>query len=191
MAESDDRQRLTELFDQYYDALVGSLSGWMPREDARDVAQDTFLAVYKSMDKYRGDARWAYLKTAALRLAKNRHRDRTTQKRDERLERPVEAADKKGDGKPSAEEQLIRDEETRLFGARYQEALMELPELTRRCFLLRWRGESSASIATATGLTNDAVRSRISAARDRLLERVGKAPHEIDWQKVADDEHES
>src|ERR1044072_6716703 len=50
-------------------------------EDARDLTQDGFVRVCKSVDEYRGDRACRYLQNTTRRLAINACRDRHTQKR--------------------------------------------------------------------------------------------------------------
>ncbi|HKO56969.1 MAG TPA: sigma-70 family RNA polymerase sigma factor [Thermoanaerobaculia bacterium] len=184
-----------ELARRYRGAIVGDLMRrfGFSREDAEDIAQETFLSVHKSMDRYRGEAEWMYLRTAAHNFAKNWFRRAQTKMRDERLNTPIDAVPDRGDRKPSIEEKLVRREQTRHFNALYRDALAGLPDLTRDCFLLLLRDVSYKEIAAVTKLTVEAVRSRLREARKRLREEVGAAPEGINWPEVAeedDDEHE-
>jgi RNA polymerase sigma factor (sigma-70 family) len=182
---------LTDLYETYHAPLVAVLSRWMPPEDARDVAQETFVNVLRSIDRYQGKSRWGYLLTTATNLARNRWRDEKAQRRDKEKTASLEVVGDVRDKTDSAEKRLIQEEQAALFSARFRQGLATFSESTRLCFLLRLRGTSSEEIAAATGLTNQAVRSRLSDARDKLQAIVGTEWRDIDWKKVIDDEYES
>lgn len=186
-----DQERLTCLFVRYHKALVGALRAYLDDEDARDVAQETFVAVFKSIGKYRGQAEWGYLKTAAMNLMRNHHRKRKTKRRGEDLTAPMEAVGEVPEEKRTVEEDLVLRERNRRFRQAYEKGLLELSELTRRCWLLRLEEKTTDEIARATGLTPDAVRSRISDARARLRKSIGDAADGIEWEEVFNDESES
>ncbi|HEV7919229.1 MAG TPA: sigma-70 family RNA polymerase sigma factor [Thermoanaerobaculia bacterium] len=191
-----DSSRHDELVRRYREAIVRHLMRQFrfPREDAEDIAQETFLSVYKSMDRYRGESEWIYLRTAAHNFAKNWFRHRQTQMRNEALNTPIDVMPDQGDGKSSIEDELVRKEQKKRFNTSYRDALAKLPELTRNCVLLLLRDTSYKDIATITKLTIDAVRSRLRDARKRLRNEAGAAAEGLNWPEVAeedDDEHEN
>lgn len=183
-----------DLARRYRRALVRDLIGrfHLSREDAEDIAQETFLSAYKSTDQYRGEAEWRYLRTAAHNFTKNLFRRRQAKMRDEAMNTPLALIPDQRDRRPSIEDKLVRREQTKQFKTSYRDAVASLPALTRDCFLLLLRDTSYKDIATITKLTVEAVRSRLRDARKRLLESTGTAPEGINWPEVAeedDDEH--
>ncbi len=152
-----------ELFQNYSDRTVALIISFgFSREDARDLTQDTFVRVYQSMDKYRGEAKWAYLKKVATNLALNKIRDDAAQKRDASLtvsgdDELVHLADKK----PSPEEQAMVRE--RLASA--HDSIQELPQKKRDCVLLFLGGYSYGEIARILGISEATVKSRLHEAR--------------------------
>lgn len=70
---------------------------------------------------------------------------------------------------PSADERLIRDEQQQLI----QAVLDELPESDREVILLYYReGSSARSVAQLLGISEDAVKQRLSRARQRIREEM-------------------
>ncbi len=142
------------------------------REDALDVAQDTFVRAYRGMDGFRAQARfstWVY--GIALNLARNRLRDRSRKGRDCGVSLEMLEANSPG-AKPAAAADCPRaaaeqgELETALAAC-----LEHLPETLRGAFALRvFEGLAYDEIADAMECPRGTVKSRLNDARRRLAE---------------------
>lgn len=145
-------------------------------EEARDLSQDVFLKVYRTLGSFRGHSA---LRTWIYRIVVNESRNRQRWWRRRRRERclPLEAL-------PAADSaQLVADEsgqhspfETvrrRERGARVQAALQQLSFDHRAVLLLREVEEMSCDeIARALDLPEGTVKSRLSRAREALRQAL-------------------
>jgi RNA polymerase sigma-70 factor (ECF subfamily) len=164
-----------DLYVRYYKRVVyffRNSSFRFSLEDARDLAQDVFLSVYKARDQYRREAELGYIMTIARRVALNRlranragSRDAIVESIDDVLEGPVEA--------PRQE----RDLET----SRLKEAIAKLRHHLRICLLLYLDGFQYAEIAAVLHLSVDGVRSRLKEARVLLRQMLVEEPSGIVW----------
>lgn len=184
---ADEREeRLSRLYDDHYHRILGMVRnmGLTPSE-AQDTAQDTFVSVYKNMERVEADA--AYLYKTARNKALNVIRDRSVADRYLPKASPddlIEAPDK-GD---SPEERLLRKEQARIRAERLCTAMTELP-LKTQDVLAQWiAGFKYREIASRSGLTLDSVKSRLREAKQRLREILGE---EVEGDGEDDDDHES
>lgn len=191
MSRNAKDSRFEELYKSYYKSIVAFLQRLgFPRERARDLAQDTFVRVYRSMDSYRGDAEWGFLVTTARNVALNAIRDGEAIKR-KTVEMSLDALSHVTDslsqstwsGEPlaSQEDELIDHQERTRRSARLEAAIRELPEGHRRCLLLWLSGNKYQEIEKALNLTGDAVKSRLYDTRKRLREMLDEEPGGVDW----------
>lgn len=138
-------------------------------EDALEAAQDTFLAVWRGLPRYREDAAFS---TWLYRLASNACLDilRREKKRSGELSLDDEEVRMDpADAAPRPDEAAERDETRR----EVREALYALPHDYRQVLLLRETEQLSyAEIAAATGLELGTVKSRISRARLALRDAL-------------------
>lgn len=180
--------RINELFDRYHRALVKTLIKFgRNEEDARDLAQETFIHTWKHLDGVTPAAEWSYLRTAAVRRAINQVRDRGALRRGNEiamatpdLKRPDEAA--------SVETALIDREQRRRFQERFNAALAELPEESRLCVALKRQGLTYTEIAERLGVEMTAVQSRLHRVTKHLRQRVGEPPRDLDWLESSGEE---
>lgn len=116
---SDVNRRFDELCRQYTKRLVRELVRFgCLEQDARELAQEALFATWKHLDTIEAGAEWAYVKTAAHRLAINRNRDENTQRRGGRANISLDAIGGVTiDETASAEERLIRVEQRARFQA--------------------------------------------------------------------------
>lgn len=174
MANNDDE--FETLFKSYYDRIVTYISSFgLLREEARELAQETFIRVYRSMEQgqYRHDARWAFLQKTARNLTLNHFRDKTAKKRkvnlapanDEELARV--ATDR-----PSPERAAILHQTLE----RALAAIDQLSEKDRECMLWHLAGYKYREIAHALKISDAKVKSRIHEARERLKEQGIELP---------------
>lgn len=170
-------EQFENLFKRYSNRTVAYImSLGVSREDARDLAQETFVRVYRSMDRYRGEAEWGYIQTTARRLRLNRLRDDLAQKRKVSMaltseDELVNVADKK----PSPEQLAAIHESLDHAYA----AIGELPEKKRECVLLFLGGDTYGEMAQILGISEVTVKSRLHEARHDL-QRKGI---ELPWSK--------
>jgi RNA polymerase sigma-70 factor (ECF subfamily) len=158
---------------QLHEGMVFSLSARLlgDAEEARDVAQEVFLQVYRQLRRFEGRST---LKTWIYRIAVNqchnrrrfwhrRHRDR-----EEGLEAvPVEAAAARGGSNPY--EEARRRERAR----RVQAALLELRFEHRSVLVLREvEGLTCEEVAEALRIPAGTVKSRLSRAREAMRLRL-------------------
>jgi len=180
--ESDDR--FETLYRRYYKRMVGFLMYLnFPLDDARDLAQETFLRVYRHMEGYRGEAEWRFLRIAAQNVVKNRFRDNSTLKR-KGTSVPMDAIADPVDPQPTADVAFENREETARFQKEFEGAIAALPEGLRQSLLLREQGYSYDEIAALLRIPMNSVKSRLHDAKRRLREQLG-----LDWRGI-DERHE-
>lgn len=167
-----DAQAFEALVDKYKQPVINLLYRTLrdPTE-AEDLAQNVFLQVYKSADRYRVEARFStWLFTIARNLCLNEIRRRTRH--------PGESIEAAGESEGesagrqfednrnvSAPEHLLRDELTE----KVEEALARLPENQRTALLLFKEKEMSyEEIAKVMGCSLSATKSLIHRGRETL-----------------------
>ncbi len=153
------------------------------REDAEDVAQETFLAAFRSLAEFRGDAAFStWLHKIAVSRALN-HLDRAAE-RLRRASRPLEAptaGDPTGDPDPAVERAAassappspFRALEAREMLRRLADCFRKLPPAWRAVVALRdAESRSYEDIAASLGIELGTVRSRLARARLALRDCV-------------------
>ncbi len=148
------------------------------REEARDVTQDVFLTVFKSIDSFRGDSKlstWLY--RVAVNHCKNRMKylDRRSVKKHDELDETREGAASDGGvigGRPARPDEAAQGSE---LEAAVRTALAGLDEEHRELIVLRdLEGLAYEEIVTITGLADGTVKSRLHRARAALREAIEK-----------------
>ena len=142
-------------------------------EDARDVVQDAYFRAFRSIKRFRGDARfstWMYRITAncaathLARRAKGRHEELSG-------DEPIADARPEIDPESMAEAGALRD--------RVSVALAELPPRLRAVVVLRDIYDlPHEAIASELGITESAAKVRLHRARRKLRERLFPMPGE-------------
>jgi len=146
-------------------------------EDANDSAQDVFVKVFRSLNKFRfrsSFSTWIYriaINTCRnkLRSAGYRHRMKTL-----RLDQTVNQEDGSysleiGDDKRTPEKELTRKEKWILI----QQAIDSLPESQKTVVILRdIDGFTYEEIASITGLNPGTVKSKLARARKILQDKL-------------------
>jgi RNA polymerase sigma factor (sigma-70 family) len=144
---------VTDVFERFRTPLLRYLKGLLARrEDAEDVAQETYVRLLGAMDLDRSDVRVrAYMFKVATNLAYDRFRARRVRKHDseERLEALPDAA-------PSVERIVTMEQSVAIV----RRAILELPPRCRHVFLLR----------IVDGLGYDAIAARLGVSK-RTVER--------------------
>ncbi len=159
-----------------HEGMVFSLAARLlgDAEEARDVAQEVFLLVYRRLSRFEGRSS---LKTWIYRIVVNqchnrrrfwhRHGRDREQELDERLAAPADA--RKGEWLASPYEQARSHERS----AAVQKALLDLSFDQRSVLVLREvEGLSCEEVAAALGIPDGTVKSRLSRAREALRQRL-------------------
>ncbi|HEX6096922.1 MAG TPA: sigma-70 family RNA polymerase sigma factor [Thermoanaerobaculia bacterium] len=131
---------------------------------SEDIAQEVFLAAWTNLKKLRNPASFLpWLRQVTRNQAHLWQRAHGRELADDaRLASALDA-------RPSAADHLLADEERRVLG----EALDRLPDDAREVLILYYREESSArQVALLLGISEEAVRQRLSRARALLREEV-------------------
>ena len=154
-AQSGATEAFGALYERFRPMVHGVLLARVPRAEARDLAQDVFLAAYERLGALRDPAAFpGWLAT----IARNRALDWRRSTR-ETVELPDDVA-----AEPGASEE----------GARVMALLRELPEAYRETLVLRLvEGLSGPDIAALTGLTEGSVRVNLHRGMKLLRERLG------------------
>ena len=146
-------------------------------EEARDLAQETFLRALKAIGGFRGDSD---LKTWLYRIAINESRNRFRWWKRRRREKTVSLDENLGnsdavygdilaDGAASPEEDALRREREMIL----QRALRELPEIYREPIVLfDIEGLSYDEICRALDLNPGTLKSRLARGRQELKKRL-------------------
>jgi len=173
-----DERAFEEVVVLYRDRVFGLILRMVGnREEAEDLAQEVFITVLKSIDSFRGEAKFS---TWLYRIAANHTKNRmkylqrraykATSEYDEAAERAVERGEA-----PSATRAF--NPEAAMAGAQLdrvmQGAIAELDEDHRELVVLRDMEELSyEEIVDITGLNEGTVKSRLHRARTALKEIV-------------------
>jgi RNA polymerase sigma factor (sigma-70 family) len=166
-AARGDHEAFTRLVDATRN-IVASIALAIVRDGelARDVAQDVFLAAWRDLGQLR-DPRSFLPWLRQLTRHRAYHVLRSERRRRRRITR-AESDDllaAVADARPGVEADLLAAEDRRLLAT----VLDELPDETREVVMLfYWEGESSARVAELLGLSEPAVRKRVSRARRAL-----------------------
>lgn len=173
-----DQEAFAQLVATYKDRLIGVFSHLLHDHDvAEDLAQEVFLRVYRSRDRYQATAKFStWLFRIANNLASNTRRNRGRRK-----EVPLELRDS-GMMSDRPEEQLLAEKSgmmpTRQVAKRelqdvVRTALTTLNERQRMAVMLhKFEGMSYADIGQAMEMTVPAVKSLLSRARENLREAL-------------------
>jgi RNA polymerase sigma-70 factor, ECF subfamily len=160
-----DGSSLGELVARYQSPLVGYLTGIVnDAERARDLAQETFIRIYRHAALYRTTSRFT---TWLFHIARNVARDELRSRR--RRPQLCSAEDQVIDATP-AHESMVENVERREVVLR---ALGQLSARDRVLIVLRdLQGCAYEEIAERTGLPLGTVKSGLNRARQRFGEKV-------------------
>ncbi len=151
-------------------------------EEAADLTQETFISAWRARETFRGESK---LNTWLYRIAQNHCKNRIKQRgRQREVEGPSLDAGTAGDGAGEGEIAATRDVadwsaspalalEQKELGALISRAVDNLAPEYRVVLLLReMEGLTYAEIAQTTGLTMEAVKTRLNRARAMVRQRV-------------------
>ena len=165
-----------------YQGMVFSLGARLlgDSEEARDLAQDVFLQVYRQLQHFRGQSSlktWIYRIVVnqahnRRRFWKRRRRDRSVSIEDLQPAESLRLVASEGGGPYHSLERLERQ-------ARVQLALLQISLKHRTVLLLREMEEMSCEqIAAVLELPEGTVKSRLARAREALRQRLVRAAGE-------------
>ena len=179
------RARETAAFDRLVEERSGEIYSLLYRltedaEEARDLTQETFLRVFQSIDRFRGDAdlkTWIY--RIAVNQARNRWRSWRRRRRDSTLsldapdssdERPLSSRLPSSAINPE-QETLAHERETAL-----RNALRTLGRSYKETVILRdVEGLSYEEIAATLSISVGTVKSRLARGRLELRRKLGSS----------------
>lgn len=176
-ARAGDRKALAELLERHQQRIFGfgaKMCG--DPEDAKDVAQETLLAMVRGVKEFRGDASlstWLYT-VARSYCIKKRRRTKGAPQHHEPLDATMLT---EGGAEPSKNpEQTMLSTETRL---QVTAALEQLDPQAREILILRdIEGQTAPEVGEITGLSVAAVKSRLHRARLALREELSRLQNE-------------
>ena len=159
------------LVNKYYPRVYASLFSFTKsREDSEDLAQQTFIKVWKQLDTFRGDSAfftWVY--RIAINLAKNFVVSSNYKK--QRSNIPMESLNIDFSSFDDVEEVIIHNESM----DKISNYINTLPESLKTAFTLREsEGKSYEEISVITDTPIGTVRSRIFRARESIIEYMKK-----------------
>jgi len=163
-----------ELFRRYHRPMVAYfVRRGFSVEESRDLAQETFLRVFKNMDSFRGEsAVETWLFQIASNLYKNTLRSLQTQKRDAQevsLDGTEAAALERGSTERDALGDILAEERAR----RLRAALEDLPPQMRQAVYLRVDGDLKyREIAELMHVSIETVKAHLYQARQHLRDRL-------------------
>lgn len=179
-ARSGDERAFAAIVARHEGRVAATAIGMLgPGDEAEEVGQETFIRLYRSLDRFRGDASLAtYLTRIAMNLSLTALRRRRSwlarfvpaaagpappEPTGPRTGPRIEAMSDAGGG--DALESLVREERRE----RVRAALEELKPEHRAVVVLRWiEGLSTRETADALGVPEGTVMSRLYRAMDRL-----------------------
>jgi RNA polymerase sigma-70 factor (ECF subfamily) len=171
-----DRAAFTELVEKYKQPVMNFVCRSLRDEtEAEDLAQNVFLQVYKSRDRYERTAKFStWLFTIARNLCLNEIRRRTRHPAESLDDTHVESDDLPP--RQYEDKQVFLPTENVLHGElarKIEEALAALPENQRTAILLCRQDELSyEEIAQVLGCSLSATKSLIHRGRETLKERL-------------------
>ena len=140
------------------------------REDAEDIAQETFLRAFAAIRRFEPRAKFStWLLAIAKNLALNLLRDERRRGRDVHIarvfEEEMQATDLVASDNPGPHEALCQEERAQYV----RRALQQLSDTHRTIIVLRdFEGRTYEEIAKIMRCRKGTVKSRLSRARDRL-----------------------
>jgi RNA polymerase sigma-70 factor, ECF subfamily len=182
-----DAAAFEELVEKYKQPVINLLYRTVrDLAEAEDLAQNVFLQVYKSADRYRVEAKFTtWLFTIARNLSLNELRRRSrhpAESFDAALDPGEEAPHRQFEDarNPSAPDRLLQEE----LSAKIGEALAALPENQRTAILLfREKGMSYEEISAVLQCSLSATKSLIHRGRESLKQKLKPYLRTGEWHK--------
>ncbi|HKV10648.1 MAG TPA: sigma-70 family RNA polymerase sigma factor [Thermoanaerobaculia bacterium] len=173
-----------KLFEKYRSNVEGYFTGkGVPREEARELTQDVFFRVFKSIDSLRGASEF---KAWLFQIAQNAFKNWLRSKKAEKRNASVQSLDSPpGDEgalldppAPSEDTDSLEILITQELREELLRALDELPERMRRCCWMRYvQGMKYQEIADELKISIETVKAHLFQGRKRLLAALrGQGP---------------
>jgi RNA polymerase sigma-70 factor, ECF subfamily len=173
-----DERAFNELVRAYEGRIVRLVTRMIGNpEEAKDLAQDVFVQVFKAIGNFRGDSKFStWIYRIAVNLSKNRVKYLKVRHTGEQDELDSVTEKSLGDARPAGAQGLGRPDEE-MAGKQVEQivqvAIQELEPSFRECLILRDVEELSyEEIEEITGVAAGTVKSRIHRARAQLREKV-------------------
>ncbi|MDC8006263.1 RNA polymerase sigma factor [Aureisphaera galaxeae] len=134
------------------------------REEAEEVAQDTFIKAFESLDTFRGESKFSsWLYSIAYRKALDRVRKNKRQQTTDLLEEITEGDAGRIDNALQLMESTERKEKIR-------QSIMQLPEIDATLITLYYfEDQSVKEIAQVTNLSEDNIKIKLYRSRKKLF----------------------
>ena len=146
-------------------------------EEARDLSQDVFLLVFRTIDRFRGQSAlrtWIY--RIVVNQARNRQRWWRRRHRSEQVSLEAHLEQRGDEALSDVSQEPDRELSRKETAARVWDALSELPFEQRTAVVLREiDGLSYEEIAFSLGIAIGTVKSRLTRAREALRVRLREA----------------
>lgn len=168
-ARSGDERAFRDLVERYEGRVASTVIGMLgPGDEAEDVGQETFIRLYRSLDRFRGDASLGtYLTRIAINLSL------TALKRRKRFRARFVSRDDDGRATPEPGVDPEPAIERKEVGHRVRKAVDELSPDHRAVVVLRMiDGYSTREAARILGVPAGTVMSRLARALERLEEKM-------------------
>lgn len=184
-SQKGDRRAFGELVRRYQDRVYSTCLRWLGDPHlAEETAQDVFMAIYRALPTFRGDARFStYLFRVAVNHCKNRrlYGQRRGHGRHESVDAPSEDDDRPArqlaDERPVADALLWQAQADSLLW----KALSALDEGSREILILRDVNDLPyEEIAEVLDLPRGTVKSRIHRARAQLASALARVVRKED-----------
>ena len=172
-----EEERFRDLVERYEGRIINFIQRSIgDRERAHDLAQETFIRVYRHLDRFDQEKKFStWIYTIASNLAKNELRNRS---RNPVVLYQTLTATWEDDHRPlQFEDSSMKPDD--MFRKRHLEELVEraaeeLPDHHREVFILREiEGKSYEEIAEITNTQLGTVKSRLNRARNRFAQIIG------------------
>jgi RNA polymerase sigma-70 factor, ECF subfamily len=174
-----DRNAFAEIVRRYQDRVYSLSFRWMrDRQQAEEVAQDVFLALYRSLERFRGDSQlstWVY--RVVINHCKNRKLYRSRRKLDQHEALEGERSNDDGPGRQLPFEGPGTDASTDAKQAKtlIWEALERLDDEPRMIIVMRdVQDLSYEEISEILDLPRGTVKSRLHRARTQLAAALSR-----------------
>ena len=177
----DLRSDFNALVARYEKPLYNLIFQWIRDSDeAYDLTQETFISAYRASGNFRAEAKvYTWLYRIALNHCKNRFKQRDRQKEFEAVSlddgSSADAETGQGETRDVADWSLAPDQllEQKELRAQIYRAVDALPAEYRTVLVLReMEGLNYLDIAEVTGLSMEAVKTRLSRARGMIRRRI-------------------
>lgn len=169
-ARQGDEAAFAQLTRAHYSQVWRFLFKWVKnRDDAEELAQETFLAAWRSLPKFRSDSKFStWLLGIALNLARNHHNRSPSRNREVELD---EAAHLETPASPGSDPQLQYEMSAAMRAL--DRAIGGLPDDMREIMvLIKVEGMSLEEVSSLLSLPIGTVKSRLSRGKEKLTEEM-------------------